>query len=112
AIELAAARMRVFSAPKLLDALHDRFRLLTGGARTALPRQRTLEASVDWSYALLLDAERTVLRRLSVFAGGFTIDAAVAVAADDGIETHHVFELLVQLAEKSLLNQREGRFHI
>jgi predicted ATPase/DNA-binding CsgD family transcriptional regulator len=115
AIELAAARMRVFSAQQLLDVLHDRFRLLTGGARTALPRQRTLEASVDWSHALLLDAERVLLRRLSVFAGGFSLDAAVAVAADGELEMHHVFDLLVQLVEKSLVTTDEaapGRFRM
>jgi predicted ATPase/class 3 adenylate cyclase len=115
AIELAAARMRVFTAPQLLDALHDRFRLLTGGARTALPRQRTLEASVDWSHALLLDAERALLRRLSVFAGGFSVDAAVAVAADGDLEAHHVVDLLVQLVEKSLVardDQTPGRFRM
>lgn len=115
AIELAAARMRVFSAPQLLDALHDRFRLLTGGARTAMPRQRTLEASVDWSYALLLDAERTLLRRLSVFAGGFTTEAAVAVAPGGDLEAHHVLDLLVQLVEKSLItpdDQVAVRFHM
>lgn len=103
AIELAAARMRVFSTSQLLDALHDRFQLLTGGARTAMPRQRTLEASVDWSYALLLEPERVLLRRLSVFVGGFTLEGACAVAAIDGLEQHHVFDLLVQLIEKSLI---------
>ena len=115
AIELAAARVRVFSAAQLLEALHDRFRLLTGGARTALPRQRTLEASVDWSYAMLLEPERVLLRRLSVFAGGFTTEAAVAVAADDQLEAHHVFDLVVTLVEKSLITpdeQRPGRFHM
>ncbi|MDP1792497.1 MAG: LuxR C-terminal-related transcriptional regulator, partial [Acidimicrobiales bacterium] len=115
AIELAAARMRVFTATQLLDVLHDRFRLLTGGARTALPRQRTLEASVDWSHALLLDAERVLLRRLSVFAGGFTLDAAATVAADGELEPHHVFDLLVQLVEKSLVitdDHVAGRFRM
>ncbi|HUR78478.1 MAG TPA: LuxR C-terminal-related transcriptional regulator [Acidimicrobiales bacterium] len=114
AIELAAARMRVFSASQLLEALHDRFRLLTGGARTAMPRQRTLEASVDWSYALLLDAERVLLRRLSVFAGGFTIEAATAVATDDTLQGHHILDLLVQLVEKSLVTADDtgGRFHM
>ena len=84
AIELAAARARVFSAAQIAAGLHDRFRLLTGGARTAVPRQQTLEASVAWSYDLLAEPERAVLRQLSVFSGGFTLDAAGAVAAGAG----------------------------
>src|SRR5207302_5650376 len=76
AIELAAARARVFAPAQIAEGLSERFRLLTGGIRTALPRQQTLEASVDWSHDLLTDVERTVLRRLSVFAGGFSFEAA------------------------------------
>lgn len=114
AIELAAARMRVLSPQQILDGLQDRFRLLTGGARTAVPRHQTLQASVDWSYALLLDPERVLLQRLSVFAGGFTLEAAEAVGAAGPIDAHHVFDLLMQLVEKSLVTSADagvdGRF--
>lgn len=103
AIELAAARLRVFTPVQIRDGLHDRFRLLTGGARTAVPRQQTLQASVDWSYALLLEPERVLLHQLSVFAGGFTLDAAQAVGAGGGLEAHHVLDLLSQLVDKSLV---------
>ncbi|HZO91795.1 MAG TPA: tetratricopeptide repeat protein [Chthonomonadaceae bacterium] len=82
AIELAAARVKVLSAEQLAQRLDDRFRLLTGGSRTALPRQQTLRATIDWSYDLLSQAERTLLRRLSVFLGGWTLEAAEAVCAD------------------------------
>jgi len=84
AIELAAARAGVFSAVQIAAGLQDRFRLLTGGARTAVPRQQTLEASVAWSYDLLTEPERAVLRQLSVFSGGFTLEAAGAVAIGAG----------------------------
>ncbi len=80
AIELAAARVRALSLAEILDSLHDRFRLLTGGARTAVRRQQTLRASVDWSHALLTEPERVLFRRLAVFLGGFDLDAAQAVA--------------------------------
>lgn len=83
AIELAAARMRVFSAEQIAARLDDRFRLLTGGSRTALPRYQTLQASIDWSYSLLSEPERILFRRLSVFAGGWTFDTAEGVCADD-----------------------------
>ena len=81
AIELAAARVRVFGVEQIAARLGDRFRLLTAGPRTAMPRQQTLEATVDWSYALLSEPERTALRRLSVFAGGWTLEAAEMVTA-------------------------------
>lgn len=114
AIELAAARMRVLSPEQILEGLHDRFRLLTGGARTAVPRHQTLQASVEWSYALLLEPERTLLQRLSVFAGGFTLEAAEAVGSGGCLEPHHVFDLLMQLVDKSLVTADEeganGRF--
>ena len=80
AIELAAARVRALSLVEILDSLHDRFRLLTGGARTAVRRQQTLRASVDWSHALLTEPERVLFRRLAVFLGGFDLDAAQTVA--------------------------------
>ncbi|WNF01647.1 BTAD domain-containing putative transcriptional regulator [Streptomyces luomodiensis] len=82
AIELAAARLRLLTPRQIADRLDDRFRLLTSGSRTALPRQQTLRAVVDWSWDLLDERERTVLRRASVFAGGWTLSAAEAVCAD------------------------------
>ncbi|WP_237048456.1 ATP-binding protein [Lentzea guizhouensis] len=103
AIELAAARLRTMSLEQLADRLDDRFRLLTGGSRTALPRHRTLRAMVDWSWELLSDAERVVLRRLSVFAGGASLSAAERVCAGDVVEEHEVLDLLTALTEKSLL---------
>ncbi|MGW5750612.1 BTAD domain-containing putative transcriptional regulator [Nocardia rhamnosiphila] len=109
AIELAAARLRTMSLEQLADRLDDRFRLLTGGSRTAIPQHRTLRAVVDWSWELLTDAERTVLRRLAVFAGGASLAAAEQVCADTGdgrnagVEQWEVLELLTALTEKSLL---------
>jgi predicted ATPase/DNA-binding SARP family transcriptional activator len=103
AIELAAARLRTMSIDQLANGLDDRFRLLTGGSRTALPRHRTLRAVVDWSWELLTDAERTVLRRLAVFSGGASLRAAESVCVGDGVEPGQVLELLTSLAEKSLL---------
>jgi predicted ATPase len=103
AIELAAARLRTMSVEQLAERLHDRFRLLTGGSRTALPRHKTLRAVVDWSWELLTDAERTVLRRLSVFSGGASLQAAERVCADEAVERELMLELLTSLAEKSLL---------
>jgi predicted ATPase/DNA-binding NarL/FixJ family response regulator len=102
AIELAAARVRVFSPAQIAAGLHDRFRLLTGGARTAVPRQQTLEASVAWSYGLLAEPERAVLRQLSVFSGGFTLAAAGVVAAGAG-QPEDVLSLVSQLTDKSLI---------
>src|SRR5215472_11638137 len=103
AIELAAARLRTMSIEQLANRLDDRFRLLTSGSRTALPRHKTLRAVVDWSWELLTDAERTVLRRLSVFSGGVSLEAAERVCAGDAVEQERVLELLTALAEKSLL---------
>ncbi|MBY8848487.1 BTAD domain-containing putative transcriptional regulator [Saccharothrix longispora] len=103
AIELAAARLRTMSLDQLADRLDDRFRLLTGGSRTALPRHRTLRAVIDWSWELLTDAERVVLRRLSVFAGGANLEAAERVCSGDGVEPGEVLELLTALTEKSLV---------
>ena len=103
AIELAAARLRTMSLDQLANRLDDRFRLLTSGSRTALPRHRTLRAVVDWSWELLTDAERMVLRRLSVFSGGASLDAAERVCVSDAVEQEQVLELLTSLAEKSLL---------
>ena len=103
AIELAAARLRTMSLDQLAHRLDDRFRLLTSGSRTALPHHRTLRAVVDWSWELLTDAERMVLRRLAVFSGGASLEAAERVCAGDGVEQEQVLELLTSLAEKSLL---------
>lgn len=103
AIELAAARLRTMSIDQLANRLDDRFRLLTSGSRTALPRHKTLRAAVDWSWELLTDAERTVLRRLSVFSGGASLQAAESVCAGDAVEPEDVLELLTALTEKSLL---------
>ena len=103
ALELAAARANVFSVEQIAARLDDRFRLLTAGRRTALPRQQTLRAMVDWSYDLLAEPERVLLRRLSVFAGGWTFEAAESVGAGDGIETYAVLDLLAQLVDKSLV---------
>ncbi|MCM6776524.1 winged helix-turn-helix domain-containing protein [Nocardia sp. CDC159] len=103
AIELAAARLRTMSLDQLASRLDDRFRLLTGGSRTALPQHRTLRAVVDWSWELLSDAERMVLCRLAVFAGGASLEAAEQVCAGDGVERGEVLEVLTALTEKSLL---------
>jgi len=103
AIELAAARLRSLSLGDLRDRLDQRFHLLTGGSRAALPRQQTLEATVDWSYSLLTAAERQLLRRLSVFAEGFDLVAAEAVCGFGDIEVFEVTELLGSLVDKSLV---------
>ncbi len=108
AIELAAARLRTMSIDQLAHRLDDRFRLLTSGSRTALPRHRTLRAVIDWSWELLTDAERMVLRRLSVFSGGASLEAAERVCVGDAVEQEHVLELLTALAEKSLLLADSG----
>jgi non-specific serine/threonine protein kinase len=103
AIELAAARVGSLSVEGIAARLDDRFRLLIGGARDALPRQRTLRATLDWSYDLLSVVEQALLRRYSVFAGGWTLAAAEAVCAGDGIEDWEVFDLLDRLVNKSLV---------
>ena len=103
AIELAAARVRALSLGEIRDGLHDRFRLLTGGARTAVRRQQTLRASVDWSHALLTEPERVLLRRLAVFLSGFDLDAAQAVAGGGDVERYQVLDLITLLVDKSLV---------
>ena len=103
AIELAAARVRALSLDEIVGSLHDRFRLLTGGARTAVRRQQTLRASVDWSHALLTEPERVLLRRLSVFMAGFDLDAAQAVAGTTDVERYQVLDQLSLLVDKSLV---------
>jgi predicted ATPase/class 3 adenylate cyclase/DNA-binding CsgD family transcriptional regulator len=103
AIELAAARVRALSLSEIVDSLHDRFRLLTGGARTAVRRQQTLRASVDWSHALLTQPERVLFRRLAVFLGGFDFDAAQAVAGGGDLQRYQVLDQLTLLVDKSLV---------
>ncbi|MDX6242041.1 MAG: hypothetical protein QOG10_6933, partial [Kribbellaceae bacterium] len=103
AIELAAARVRALSLDEIVGSLHDRFRLLTGGARTAVRRQQTLRASVDWSHALLTEPERILFRRLAVFMGGFDLDAAQAVAGTSEVERFQVLDQLSLLVDKSLV---------
>ncbi len=104
ALELAAARVKVLSIAQIHARLNDRFRLLTGGSRTAVARQRTLEATVEWSYGLLSGAERRLMRRLSVFAGGWTMEAAEDVTSDNAAERDDVLESLSRLVDKSLAN--------
>ena len=103
AIELAAARLRSLSLGTLHDRLGQRFRLLTGGSRTALKRQQTLQATVDWSYSLLNGAEQSLLRRLSVFAEGFDLDAAEQVCGFGELEALEVTGVLGSLVDKSLV---------
>lgn len=124
AIELAAARARLLSPGQIAERLSDRFRLLAGGSRTALPRQQTLRGAIDWSYNLLDEPERAVLQRLSVFAGGWSLEAAEVVCADEPlaphsptpspsgrgeeqtappIDTFEVLDLVAELADKSLI---------
>jgi predicted ATPase/class 3 adenylate cyclase len=106
AIELAAARIKVFSPEQIAARLDDRFRLLTGGSRTALERHQTLLALIDWSHDLLSEDERTVLRRLSVFAGGWTLEAAQSVCASEPggeVGDVEIVDTLARLADKSLV---------
>jgi predicted ATPase/DNA-binding CsgD family transcriptional regulator len=111
AIELAAARVRVLAPGQIAAGLSDRFGLLTGGVRGAPARQRTLEASLDWSYDLLDDVQRLALARLSVFAGSFELDAAEEVVGGEEIDRDDVLDLVAGLVEQSLLQvaQRQGR---
>jgi predicted ATPase/class 3 adenylate cyclase len=108
AIELAAARVKVLTVEQIAARLDDRFRLLTGGSRTALPRQQTLRAAMDWSYDLLTAKERAVLRRLSVFSGGWTLEAAEAVCAGDGVDDGDVLDVQTALVDKSLVVVEES----
>ena len=104
AIELAAARLRTMSLNDVYRRLDQRFRLLTGGSRAAMPRQQTLRALIDWSYELLEDRERGVLCRLSVFAGGWDLDAAETLCATNGLEPWDVADVLGSLVDKSLVS--------
>lgn len=103
AIELAAARIKVLTAEQIAERLDDRFRLLTGGSRTAMPRHQTLSAAIDWTYDLLLDNERSLLKRLAVFRGGWTLDAAQEVCACEKFDPYAVLDLLGSLVDKSLV---------
>ncbi len=103
AIELAAARVNVFTTAQIATRLGDCLDLLTGGSRTALPRQKTIRASIDWSWNLISEAERALLRRLTVFAGGWTLGAAEAVCSGTAIEPQQVLELMSHLVAKSLV---------
>jgi predicted ATPase/class 3 adenylate cyclase len=114
ALELAAARVRALAVDKIAERLNDRFRLLSGGSRTALPRQQTLRALIDWSYDLLAPEERALLRQLAVFAGGWTLEAAEAVCAAGQITESMVLDLLSNLVDKSLvvLEGERGRYRL
>lgn len=108
AIELAAARVRSLPPHQIASRLDHRFRLLTGGSRTALPRHRTLRAAMDWSFEMLPEAEQVLLPRLSAFAGSFSLDAAEAVASGGPVERDEMIDLLERLIDKSLLMADEG----
>jgi predicted ATPase/class 3 adenylate cyclase len=115
AIELAAAKVRVLSVEQIAKRLDDRFRLLTGGSRTALERHQTLRAAIDWSYNLLSPAEQILFRRLSIFVGGWALEAAESVCADESLQSDDVLNVLEQLINKSLVlkeeTQNETRYH-
>ena len=116
ALELAAARARSLSIEQINARLGDRFRLLTSGSRTALPRHQTLRAALDWSFHLLEASERAVLRRLAPFAGSFSLEAAASVVSDESIDQYAVLDLLSQLVERSLVvadtNAAGGRYRL
>jgi predicted ATPase/DNA-binding CsgD family transcriptional regulator len=107
ALELAAARITALSAEQIAARLDNLFRLLTAGSRTALPRQQTLRAAVDWSYELLSEPEQRLFNRLSVFAGGWTLEAAEAIGAGEDVEEGDVLDLLAHLVDKSLVLAEE-----
>jgi len=113
AIELAAVRIKILSVEKIFDRLDDRFKLLTGGQRTALPRQQTLKALIDWSYDLLSEEERILWSRLSVFSGGWNLDATEEICSDISvIKKEDILDLLSNLADKSIItfNQENHRY--
>lgn len=110
AIELAAVRLRVLSLEQILHRIDDRFRLLTTGSRTALPRQQTLEAAIEWSFELCTPQERAVWAATSVLAGGFDLDAAEAVCTGDGIARTDVLDMIAAMVDKSILIRRNGTY--
>jgi non-specific serine/threonine protein kinase len=116
ALELAAARIKLLAPEQIAARLDDRFRLLTGGSRTAVPHHQTLLAAVEWSYELLGPAERALFARLAVFAGGFTLDAAEAVGAAPPVASEDVLDLLTHLVDRSLVlfepRDDETRYHL
>jgi len=114
AIELAAARTKVLSVEKIYDRLDNRFNLLTGGSRTALPRQQTLKALIDWSYDLLSEKEKKLWSRLSVFKDGWTLESAEVICSDELLTEGEILDLLSQLAEKSIIiyNEVKDRYSI
>jgi predicted ATPase/class 3 adenylate cyclase len=103
ALELAAARVKILRPRQIRDRLGERFRVLTGGSRAALPRQQTLRALIDWSHDLLDAREQTLFRRLGIFAGDFVLDAATAVGSGDGLDDVECFDVLASLVDKSLV---------
>lgn len=108
AVELAAKRIIILSVEKINEKLSDRFRFLTGGNQTALPRHKTLRALIDWSYELLNEKEKLMLQRLSVFSGGWTLEAAEQVCCSDGIDDNEVLDLIISLHNKSLLYRTDN----
>jgi len=108
AIELAATRLRALTVNQLNIRLKERFRLLTGGSRTELPRHQTMRALIDWSYDLLEDTEKTLFRRAAIFAGGYSTEAAMSVCAEDPLNDSTVLDLTLSLVEKSLVNAEIG----
>lgn len=116
AIELAATRVKVLSVEQIAARLDDRFRMLRGGSRTALPRQQTLSAALEWSYDLLSHSERLLWQRLSVFVGAFTLEAAEWVVSGDGIPGDEALDLVAQLVDKSIVSvveqQGQTRYHL
>ncbi|MDQ3005526.1 MAG: tetratricopeptide repeat protein, partial [Chloroflexota bacterium] len=116
AIELAAVRIQTLSTEQIAEQLDQCFHILTGGSRTALPKHQTLQASIDWSWHLLRNAEQSLLQRLSVFAGGWTLEASKAVCVGAGVEADTMLDLMTQLANKSLILVKqvpgqEARYH-
>lgn len=109
AIELAAARLRMMPTEQIAERLDDRFRLLTGGSRTVLPRQQTLEAAIDWSYDLLSDEEKTLFGRLAVFMGGFTLESAESVCGVEPLDEYIVLDHIGHLVDKSLVQAEEKK---
>lgn len=116
AIELASKRVNVLTAEKILERLDDRFKLLTSGSSTALPRQKTLRAMIDWSYDLLNPNEQLLLQRLSIFMGGWTLESAEEICSDENIDEYEVLDMMNSLLDKSLIVYKEnngtGRYGI
>jgi len=108
AIELAAPRLKVLNPKRLLARLDDQLQLLTGGSRVAVPRQQTLRAAIQWSYALLSEAEQAMLRRLGIFAGSFTLESVAAVATGAPVKESGVFDVFAGLVDKSLVVSLAG----